>query len=390
MDLVKTNRIQSLDLLKGLVIIFMALDHTRDYFHANSFLFEPTDPEKTNFILFFTRWITHYCAPAFSLLAGTSAYLAGRRKTKRELSSFLIKRGLWLIFIEFTIVLFGWSFNIHFSSFGLLVIWSLGISMIFLAGIIHLPMKYILLFSLLVIFGHNTLDNISFDNSPLWYVIHERGFFDLFNGIRIRVVYPVVPWIGVMSLGYYAGKFYDKTVDPVKRQKLFIITGVTAVLLFLLVRSVNLYGNPQHWKAYGNFWSTLYSFLDPLKYPPSLSYLLMTLGPAFLFLGISENVKGKLTGFISTFGKVPFLFYILHIYLIHFFATLLAELTGFGWQAMILNGFVSGQPQLVGYGVNLGWVYAVWVGIILILYPFCRKFGAYKLQHKEKEWLSYF
>ena len=386
----QTKRIKSLDLLKGLVIIFMALDHTRDYFHAQSFLFDPTDPEKTHFVLFFTRWITHYCAPAFSLLAGISAFLVGMRKSKRELSSFLLKRGLWLIFIEFTVVIFGWNFNISFSSFGLLVIWSLGISMIFLAAIIHLPMKSILILSLLLIFGHNLLDKVSFDHNLLWAVIHERGKFDIFNGIRLRVVYPIVPWIGVMSLGYYLGKFYDKTVEARKRQQLFIVIGLSAILLFLIVRSINLYGNPKNWETYDTVMKTLYSFMNPLKYPPSLSYLLMTLGPVMLFLGISENAKGKVSDFFSAFGKVPFFFYIIHIYVIHLGALLLAQLTGFGWHAMVLTGFVSFESQLVGYGVSLGYVYVIWVSIILLLYPLCKRFSKYKLNHKEKWWLSYF
>ena len=385
-----TRRIESLDLLKGLVIIFMALDHTRDYFHHDSFMFDPTDPEKTNLALFFTRWITHYCAPVFSLLAGVSAYLVGRRKSKKELSYFLLKRGLWLVFIEFTIVGFGWSFNVDFNTFGLLVIWSLGISMIFLAGIIYLPLKYILIFSLLFIFGHNLLDYVSFQNNPLWSIIHERGRFEIFNGITVRIVYPIVPWIGVMSLGYYIGKFYDKTIDPKKRQFLFTMIGISTIVLFLIIRSVNLYGNPKHWESFGSLLQTMYSFLDPSKYPPSLSYLLMTLGPAFLFLGISEHVRGRLVRFVSVFGKVPFFFYIIHIYVIHVFAMLLVELTGFGWRTMILNGFVSLENQLKGYGVNLWYVYAVWIGIVLMLYPLCKKFSDYKLNHKEKKWLSYF
>ena len=159
---------------------------------------------------------------------------------------------------------------------------------------------------------------------------------------------------------------------------LFTIIGFSAILLFVIVRSINLYGNPKHWEEYGTLLQTLYSFLDPSKYPPSLSYLLMTIGPSFLLLGISENAKGRVTDFISTFGKVPFFFYIMHIYVIHFLAMILAELTGYGWQAMILDGFVSGQSQLAGYGVNLWFVYVIWISIILILYPFCRKFSLYR------------
>lgn len=390
MNQLRPKRIGSLDLLKGLVIIFMALDHTRDYFHADSFLFSPTNPEKTDFILYFTRWITHYCAPVFSLLAGTSAYLVGRRKSKKALSAFLLKRGLWLIFVELIIVNFAWSFNPAFTSFGLLVIWSLGISMIFLAALIHLPLKAILVFSLVVIFGHNLLDGISFDGNFLWDIIHNQGRFELFDGIIIRVGYPIVPWIGVMSLGYYIGQFYDKAVAAKERQKGFVTVGLSVIALFFIIRSINEYGNPQDWSDYGSFLPTMYSFMNPSKYPPSLSYLLMTLGPTFILLGITEGAKGKVVNFVSTFGRVPFFFYIIHIYVIHLLAMGLAELTGFGWEAMILEGFVSVQGHLKGFGVSLGYVYLVWVGIILALYPLCFRFSTYKMNHKEKWWLSYF
>jgi len=390
MNLLKTKRIESLDILKGVVIIFMALDHTRDYFHAGSFLFDPADPEKSNLILFFTRWITHYCAPAFSFLAGISAFLVGRKKSKPELTSFLLKRGIWLIFIELFVVYFGWSFNIHFNHFGLLVIWSLGISMIFLAAIIHLSMKNILILSVVIIFGHNLLDNIHFDQNLFWAILHERGNFTLFDHIKIRVTYPIIPWIGVMSLGYYFGKFYDKDVRPEYRQKLFTKIGLACIAGFLMVRGINLYGNSDPWIAFDTFSQTLISFMDPSKYPPSLSYLLMTLGPSLLFLGNSENLKGRSVDFFATFGKVPFFFYIIHIYAIHLLASILAELTGFGFKSMVLNGFVSTNQQLIGYGVNLAWVYAVWLFILVMLYPICKKFSHYKLNHKEKWWLSYF
>ena len=389
MNQLKTKRVESLDILKGLVIIFMALDHTRDYFHIDSFLFDPADPEKSNLFLFLTRWITHYCAPAFSFLAGISAFLVGRRKSKNELSIFLLKRGVWLILIEFTIVLFGWSFNIHFSSMGLLVIWSLGISMIFLAAIIHLSLKSILILSIVVIFGHNLLDNIHFNQNMIWSILHERGSFKLFDRINLRVVYPIIPWIGVMSLGYYFGKFYDRDVLPQYRQKLFTRIGLMCIVSFIIIRGINLYGNSDPWITFHTFSKTFISFMDPSKYPPSLTYLLMTLGPSLLFLGNSENLKGRLVNFCTAFGKVPFFFYIIHIYVIHLFAAILSEMTGFGFESMILNGFVSTNKQLIGFGVNLGWVYIVWLIILFILYPICKIFGNYKLSHKEKWWLSY-
>ena len=390
MNQLTSRRIESLDILKGIVIVFMALDHTRDYFHIDSFLFDPGDPEKSNLILFFTRWITHYCAPAFSFLAGISAFLVGRKKSKPELTSFLLKRGIWLIFLELTIINIGWSFNIHFSAIGLLVIWSLGISMIFLAAFIHLSMKNILALSIVIIFGHNLLDYIPHDQSIIWSIMHERGFFTIFDNTRFRVIYPIIPWIGVMSLGYYYGKFYDREVSPEYRQKLFTKIGLFCIAGFFVIRGINMYGNSDPWIAYDTFSQTLISFMDPSKYPPSLTYLLMTLGPSLLFLGNSEHLKGRIVGFFTSFGKVPFFFYILHIYAIHLFATILADLTGFGFEAMVLTGFVSLNKQLIGYGVSLGWVYLVWMAILLMLYPMCIKFSIYKLNHKDQQWLSYF
>jgi uncharacterized membrane protein len=389
MNLIKENRIASLDLLKGLVMVIMALDHTRDYFHHGSFLFDPADPEKTNLALFITRWITHYCAPAFSFLAGVSAFLAGRKKSKNELSAFLLKRGIWLVVIEFTVVNFGWRFDIYFESIGLLVIWSLGISMILLAALVHMELKYILLFSLLMIFGHNLLDYVDVAGSHLWSILHEREGFQILNGLTIRVVYPIIPWIGVMSLGYYFGQYYDRNIEPAKRQKLFLTVGWLAIGLFIIVRGVNQYGNPDHWSSYGTLLQTLYSFLNPSKYPPSLTYLLMTLGPSFVFLATTEKVRGRVVDFFIIFGKVPFFYYILHIYFIHFFALILAQATGFGWKAMVIRGFVSNNSELIGYGLDLWLVYLIWVAIVLMLFPLCKRFSVYKLEHTDQWWLSY-
>ncbi len=384
------NRIMSLDLLKGLVMIIMALDHTRDYFHADAFLFDPTDPEKTNAAIFFTRWITHFCAPAFSLLAGISAYLVGMRKSKAELSKFLLSRGIWLMFIELTVVNFGWFFDVHFSTIPLLVIWVLGVSMVCLAAIIHLPFKAILAFSLVVIFGHNLLDNLHFEDSFLWSFLHERNFFPISETRTIVLAYPLLPWVGVMSLGYYVGSFYNKIVEAKKRQQLFTYLGIACVLLFFALRGVNGYGNPKAWSSYETALQTFFSFMDPLKYPPSLSYLLMTLGPTFVFLGLAENLKGKVVDVISVFGKVPFFYYIVHLYIIHLGAMLLAELTGYGWQIMLLPQWIGRVTELQGYGLSLGGTYLVWLAIVVMLYPLCLKFSKYKLAHKEKWWLSYF
>jgi uncharacterized membrane protein len=319
-----------------------------------------------------------------------SAFLVGRRKSKNELAAFLLKRGLWLIFIEFTIVSFAWRFNIHFPNISLQVIWVLGLSMICLAGIIYLPMRYILVLSLIVICGHNLLDYLQAGDHPLWFILHSRGGFFITEDTYLRVVYPLIPWFAIMSLGYYFGKFYDQKVVPAYRQKLFTLLGVSGIALFFIVRFINGYGDPTPWSEYDTVRQTLYSFFNPSKYPPSLSYTLMTIGATFLFLGTTENIKNKVTDFFSVFGKVPFFYYIMHLYVIHLFATILAQATGFGWETMILDGWITTSKELVGYGVDLWLVYIIWVAIILILYPFCRRFSIYKTGHKEKWWLSYF
>ena len=383
------TRVESIDLLKGLVMVIMALDHIRDYFHSSAFLFDPTDPTQTTLIVFFTRWITHFCAPAFSFLAGLSVFMMSRRKTSGELSRFLITRGLWLIFIDLTVVSFAWYFDPYFKTFDLFVIWCLGVSMIVLAGLIHLPRKVILLFSLILIFGHNLLDNIHYPGNFLWAVIHEFSIFKLSANTQLYTGYPLIPWIAVMALGYYFGTLYDSSFDPGKRKKILNSVGIAALAAFIVLRGINLYGDPLGWKHYDTFSQSLISFMNPLKYPPSLMYLLMTLGGVFLFLANSERLKGGIVNFFSVFGRVPFFYYVLHLYLIHFIALIFAQLSGFGWHSMILSGWVTEVPALKGYGFDLWVVYLVWIGVIASLYPLCKKFDNYKRNHREKWWLSY-
>lgn len=389
MEAVANSRIQSVDLLKGAVMVIMALDHVRDYFHFSANYFDPADPAKTTLLLFFTRWITHFCAPAFSFLSGLSAYFAGRRKKKSELTDFLLKRGLWLIFVELVIAGFGWYFDIHFRTFGLLVLWSLGVSMIMLSVLIYLPRVYILIISCLLIFGHNLLDSIHYPGSVLWAIIHEQKLFNGFGNSHLLVGYPLVPWPGVMSLGYCFGTFYEPGYSSSARRKVLNIIGLSAVVLFIVLRWSNLYGNPFPWKHYDTFSKGLISFLNPAKYPPSLLYLLMTLGIALVCLANTEQLKGRLVNFFSMFGRVPFYYYILHLYFIHILAMIFAQLSGFGWQKMILPNFTFFVPELKGYGFSLWVVYVVWIGLIALLYPLCRRFDQYKQKHKDKPWLSY-
>ena len=389
MTAITKTRIESIDLLKGLVMVIMALDHVRDYFHYSAFMFDPADPTQSTLPIFFTRWVTHFCAPAFSFLAGLSAFMVGKRKTQNELSAFLLKRGIWLVFIELTIVGFAWYFDFQFRTFGLLVIWSLGISMIVLAALIHLPRTYILIFSLLLICCHNLFDNVHFSGNVLWSVIHEQVFYKLSDNTQLLIGYPIVPWIAVMALGYYFGAFYDKSFDSNKRKKVFNIIGVIAITVFTVLRLTNLYGDPKQFKQYDTLSQDVISFFNPTKYPPSLLYLLMTLGATFLFLANAEKLKGRIVNFFCTFGRVPFFYYILHLYLIHIMALLFAQISGWGWQKFILSTWIGFEPNMKGYGFSLWVVYVVWIGTILLLYPLCKIFDNYKQTHKEKWWLSY-
>jgi uncharacterized membrane protein len=366
----------------------MALDHTRDYFHADSLRFEATDLEQTNVIFFFTRWITHFCAPVFVFLAGTSTFLSGQRKTKKELSVFLLKRGLWLMLVEVTIINFGWSFNIMLPFIGLQVIWAIGISMITLAALIHLPKKIILIIAIIIVAGHNLLDSIHF-NGFAWAALHEVKFFRINATHLVRITYPVLPWIGVMALGYCFGILYTSTIDASKRKKWLFIIGFSAIFVFILLRFINVYGDLIPWSEQKSIAFTVLSFLNTTKYPPSLLYILMTIGPALIFLAFAETMSGKLAKSIIHIGRVPMFYYILHIYLIHLFAMLAAQLSGYSWSDMILQRRTWVDPQLKGYGFSLGVTYLVWIGIVLLLYPLCKWYDRYKTAHKEKWWLSY-
>jgi uncharacterized membrane protein len=381
-------RISSIDLLRGVVMIIMALDHTRDYFHADAMFYSPEDLEKTNVILFFTRWITHFCAPVFVFLAGTSAFISGQRKSKKSLSFFLITRGLWLMFLEVTVVGFGWGFNIRLPFTGLAVIWALGVCMIALAGIIHLPLRAILALGILLVFGHNLLDGIHFDNF-FWAELHETQIFRVDENHLVRTAYPVLAWIGIICLGYCCGHFYLKKVLQPVRQRWLLVMGFSAVFLFIILRAINMYGDPLPWSQQRSWPFTIVSFLNTTKYPPSLMYTLMTLGPALLFLAFTENASNRFTKPVIHIGRVPMFYYLLHIYLIHFLAMLAAEFSGFDWRDMILQRRTWVDPQLKGYGFSLLATYAVWIGVVLILYPFCKWYDRYKSTHKDKWWLSY-
>lgn len=387
------NRITSIDLLRGTIMIIMALDHVRDYLYRGSFYYDPVDLTKTSGILFFTRWITHFCAPIFMLLAGTSAYLIGQRKTKRELSVFLLKRGLWLIFLEMFVVNLGWNFNPMFPMFFFITIWALGLSMIILAGLIHFPIKFILSISLLFIFGHNLLDNVHFDGRGFWSfgwaLLHEQRFFTWHNELFL-VGYPIIPLFAVMALGYCLGSWYSNVYEAKRRQQNLLLIGIAALLAFVLLRYSNVYGDPLKWSVQPDGLFTFLSFINVSKYPPSLLYLLLTLGTACIFLSLTEQLKGPAVKVISVYGRVPMFYYLIHIYIIHTMALIASAFTPCqDWKIWILKQPIWFTKDLQGYGFSLPVAYLIWASIVVALYPIGRRYDTYKQANKEKWWLSY-
>lgn len=393
---VKSRRIASIDLLRGTVMIIMALDHVRDYFHAYSYINDPLDLQHTSVSIFLTRWITHFCAPIFMMLAGVSACLYGLKNGKRALSFFLFTRGLWLVALELFIVTLEWTFNPHYPSFILQVIWAFGISMMVLSLLIHLPRPLILLIGIVLVAGHNSLDNIHVagDGVPafLWALLHEQKFSFHFGGINPLVGYPILPWIGIITLGYCLGNLYSPDIDRAVRKKALRSLGIGAILLFILLRWTNVYGDPAHWSTQKNAVYTLLSFINTTKYPPSLLYALMTLGPALLFLAYTERSLNNLTSKVIVFGRVPMFYYLIHIPLIHGLAIIAAMLSGHSAGDMVdLTTWVTANPQLKGYGFPLPVVYIVWIVVIVVLYPISRRFDQYKRANQAKQrWLSYF
>jgi uncharacterized membrane protein len=394
---VKSRRIESIDLLRGTIMIIMALDHVRDYFQAYSYIYDPTDLQHTTAPIFLTRWITHFCAPTFMLLAGVSACLYGRKNGRNALSFFLFTRGLWLVILELFIVTLEWTFNPHYPSFILQVIWAFGIGMMILSLLIHLPRPLLLLLGAVLVAAHNTLDTVQVNGNTfpalLWSLLHQPNFAGFhFGGFNPLVGYPVIPWIGIITLGYCLGSLYTPETDPAARKRSLRNLGIGSIVLFIILRWTNLYGDAAHWSTQKNALFTLFSFVNTTKYPPSLLYTLMTLGPALLFLAYAERPLNKLTSRITIFGRVPMFFYLLHIPLIHGMAVFAATLSHHSAGDMVnLTDWVTASPQLKGYGFSLWIVYLVWIAAVLLLYPLCKRFSEYKRAHAgEKKWLSYF
>ncbi|RPD94454.1 DUF1624 domain-containing protein [Aureibaculum marinum] len=389
----KSTRIESIDILRGVIMVIMALDHVRSYFHYGSFFTNPTNLETTTPILFFTRFITHYCAPVFVFLAGTSAFLYGTKKSKPQLFKFLFTRGIWLIFLEVVVNNLIWTFDLTYSFLILQVIWTIGICMVCLSFLIYLPKQIILTIGILLVAGHNAMDGVVLEGqslqSVIWYIFHQGKLFVLSPNSIIFIHYPLIPWIGLMALGYLFGTLYQKDFEVGLRKKWLFYLGVGTILLFFGLRGLNVYGDLVPWTHQETTSKTIISFFNVTKYPPSLLYLCITIGPSLLFLYTIETTKNEVTNFFLVFGRVPLFYYFLHVLVIHVFAIVGILIFGGEWKNMILDAQSFINQNLLIYGYSLLVVYAIWIGIILLLYPICKKYMNYKTNNKSKWWLSY-
>jgi uncharacterized membrane protein len=393
----RAARLASIDVLRGLVMVIMALDHTRDFLtYARP---APEDVAHTSAILFFTRFITHYCAPVFAFLAGTGAFLSTRRgKSLQEVSWFFLTRGLWLVLLEFTVVGFAWGF-VPWAHAG--VIWVLGWSMIAMAGIVWLPTGWIAALGIGMIATHNLLDSIRPESFGrfywLWIFLHSPGRVAITSHWSLSVRYVLIPWVGVMAAGFAFGSLLLRP----DRRKQILAVGTTATALFFVLRTINIYGNgisglPARYAHSSGPWSiqsslslTVISFFNTLKYPPSLDYLLMTLGPALILLALLDGIQptGGLSRILQVFGRVPLCYYLLHIYVIH----ILAILAALAFHQPIWHGSVIADfaQRPAGYGHGLPFIYAAWILAVAVLYLPCRWFMEYRNRHRDWAWLSY-
>ncbi len=369
-------RYEAVDCLRGIVMVLMALDHTR------MFVGTPVDLAVAPVALFLTRWITHFCAPVFVFLAGMSARLQSRRLGSTAASSaHLLKRGLWLVVLEVTVVRLGWLFSFGPGVVVLQVIWAIGVSMIVLAGLVWLPRGVIGAVAVATIVGHNALDVVHADGLGglrwAWILLHEEGRLEPFSGARWFLVYPVVPWIAVMAAGYAVGPW--ALLPQAARRGRFLTAGIALTTAFVVLRATNLYGDPHPWTSAGGPLRAALSFLDCEKYPPSLLFLLMTLGPAACALAWLDRPLGSWASRIAIYGRVPLFYYVVHIYVIHALAL--------GLAALAIGTTRTPGPE-GGLALPLPAVYAVWIVVVVALYPACRWFGDVK-RRSGAAWTSY-
>jgi uncharacterized membrane protein len=386
------NRLTSIDFLRGLVMVIMALDHTRDLMHVDALTTDPTNLATTTPMLFFTRWITHLCAPTFVFLSGTSAFLSFQnQENKAENRLFLLKRGLWLILLEFTLINFGIWFDTSFSILMSQVIAAIGFGLIMLSILTHFSPKTIGVLGLIIIFGHSLLANVNFPQGTMlhyiWGYLFKLSFWQFPSKFIFFVNYPFIPWLGIMMAGYGFGQYFQ--LPDAQRRKTILQFGLVALSIFALLRTFNLYGDTQLWNYTQKNWAySILSFMNVNKYPPSLLYVCATLGISFLLLYFFDGKDNRFTRIMTVYGKVPLFYYLIHWYILHSLMSVLMLFQGFQWSDLNFEPFGFGRPK-IGGGVGLLGVYLIWLSVVVALYPLCAWYGRYKAAHREKGWLRY-
>jgi uncharacterized membrane protein len=372
------TRVSSVDVVRGAVMVLMALDHVRDY--VTNQRFAPENLSRASAALFATRWVTHFCAPAFSLLAGVGLGLwMSRGRSKAEASRFLLTRGLWLVFLDLTVSAIGFQFGFQLIPAYALVVWALGWSMVVLAVLVHLPRAAVAVISIVTIAGHNLLDGVA--PSAFWRALHVPGF--VIPG-KLFIAYPLVPWFAVMALGYLLAEVYRWEAE--RRRRFLVRTGLLMTLAFVVVRYANGYGNPFPWSAQRSTALTIASFLNVMKYPPSLDFLLMTLGPILVALALLEGKRGRILDWLSVYGRVPLFYYIVHIYVAHTVGMLLALIQGGELRRIPVVTDPGSIPAW--YGVSLPGVYVAWAIVVVAMYFPCRWYAGLKARRSDW-WLRY-
>ena len=388
----RMKRINSIDITRGLVMVIMALDHVRDFMHTTSMTQNPTNLQTTTTLLFMTRWITHLCAPTFVFLSGVSAFLSFRRtKNISESRVFLLKRGFWLIILELTVINFALWYDVHFRLLLMEVISVIGLSFIVLSFLLKLPSRIIGIAGIVLIFSHDLLQGIPVPANPvinfLTSVFFRPALTQITQGLSFYTSYPLIPWLGIMMTGFACGEIFDFPQE--KRGRIFLKLGLAILSIFIVIRSINVYGDPSAWKQQKSTLFTFLSFINTTKYPISLLFTLLFLGIMFLILFFSEKVKNRFTEILSIYGKVPLFYFIIHLFIIHSLMFLMLRFQGFAGKDLLFGAFNNGRPK-TGGGADLFLIYLIWLSVVVLLYPVCKWYGKYKSEHSYNKILRYF
>ncbi|WP_420148007.1 DUF1624 domain-containing protein [Spirosoma sp.] len=383
------KRVVSIDVTRGLVMIIMALDHVRDLLHTSALTQNPADLTTTTPAIFLTRWVTHLCAPTFVFLSGTSAYLSLRKRNDESARRFLLKRGVVLVLLELTIINFAFWFDLHFHSLMLQVIYAIGGGLIMLSFLAKLPVKTVGAIGLGIVFLHNILQIVPTFTNPAarlaWSLFFRTDFFSFGPSFALLVGYPLIPWLGIMLVGYAFGQLMTQPIE--QRKPLLLRIGLGSLTLFVLLRFLNVYGDPAPWSTQKDGLFTFLSFINVTKYPPSLQYDLLLLGLMFLILSATDGVSNAFTRWLTVYGKVPMFYYVLHWYLVHLSMIGMSLLQGYSLADIPSGPLNFGRPA--GAGISLELVYVVWISLVLVLYPLCKWYGRYKAAHPEIGLLRY-